>query len=152
MKKSELSVVIFMLAFCGFFYYQTVQLPPEAQSYPKFVIGLLAVLSILQLVKMLVGCHGKLAIINDHAEVWKGFLPKQFFTFFGACILFFILMYFVGFYPATLLFLIGMLKYFHINNKIILLTLVIMLAMIYLVFTMFLNVPLPEGELLGEIL
>lgn len=152
MKKSEFSVVLFMLAFCGFFYYQTVQLPAEAQSYPKFVIGLLAVLSVLQLVKMLVGCHGKLAIINDDAEVWKGFLPKQFFTFLCACILFFIFMYFIGFYPASLLFLIGMLKYFHIHNKIIILTLIVMLVMIYVVFTTFLNVPLPEGELMGEFL
>ena len=150
MKKSEFSVVLFMLVFCGFFYYQTVQLPPEAQSYPKFVISLLAVLSVLQLVKMVVGCHGKMAIVNDDAEVWKGFLPKQFFTFFGGCILFFILMHFIGFYPATLLFLIGMLKYFHINNKIIVLTLVVMMTMIYVMFTTFLNVPLPEGELLGE--
>lgn len=152
MKKSEISIVAFMLAFCGFFYYETVQLPPDAQSYPKFVIGLLTVLTVLQLVKMVVGCHGKLAILNDDAEVWKGFLPKQFFTFFGGCILFFILMYFLGFYPASLLFLIGMLKYFHIENKLILLTLVVMLVMIYVVFTTFLNVPLPEGELLGEFL
>ena len=127
-------------------------MPAEAQSYPKFVIGLLAVLSVLQLVKMLVGCHGKLAIINDDAEVWKGFLPKQFFTFLCACILFFIFMYFIGFYPASLLFLIGMLKYFHIHNKIIILTLIVMLVMIYVVFTTFLNVPLPEGELMGEFL
>ena len=52
MKKSELSVVIFMLGFCAFFFYETLQLPPAAQSYPKFVIGLLAVLTLMQLVKM----------------------------------------------------------------------------------------------------
>ena len=59
MKKSELSVVIFMLGFCAFFFYETLQLPPAAQSYPKFVIGLLAVLTLMQLVKMACSCPAK---------------------------------------------------------------------------------------------
>lgn len=55
MKKSELAIVFFMLAFCGFFYHETLLLPEKAQHYPLFVISLLAVLSVLQLVKMLIG-------------------------------------------------------------------------------------------------
>lgn len=31
MKKSELAIVVFMLAFCGFFYHETLLLPEKAQ-------------------------------------------------------------------------------------------------------------------------
>ncbi len=152
MKKSELCIVIFMLGFCGFFYNQTLELPPAAQHYPKFVIGLLAVLTVLQLIKMVVSCHGHLALVNDLPEVWKGFLPKQFFVMAGGCIAFFIAMYLIGFYPASILYLGGMLLFFHIPKKYILLTLVVLMALIYIVFSEFLNVPLPSGELLSEFL
>ena len=39
MKKSELAIVFFMLAFCGFFYHETLLLPEKAQHYPLFVIA-----------------------------------------------------------------------------------------------------------------
>lgn len=152
MKKSELCVVIFMLGFCGFFYAQTLELPPAAQSYPKFVIGLLAVTTVLQLIKMVVSCHGRIAVANDLAEVWKGFLPKQFFVMAGGCVAFFIAMFLIGFYPAAILYLGGMLLFFHIPAKYTVLTLVVLMVLIYVVFSEFLNVPLPPGELLSEFL
>ena len=80
MKKSELAIVFFMLAFCGFFYHETLLLPEKAQHYPLFVISLLAVLSVLQLVKMLIGCHGHFSLVSDADVVWKDFLPRQFVT------------------------------------------------------------------------
>ena len=113
MKKSELSVVIFMLGFCAFFFYETLQLPPAAQSYPKFVIGLLAVLTLMQLVKMACSCHGHFTIVNDLPEVWTHFLPRQFFTFLITSILFFVLMVLIGFYPSAILYLLFMLHFFH---------------------------------------
>ena len=152
MKKSELAVVIFMLVFCGFFYTQTLALPKAAQSYPLFVITLLAVLSVLQLIKMVLSCHGHLSVVNDAGTVWKDFLPKQFFTFFIGSILFFVAMYLVGFYPTALVYMALMMKYFHIPTKHAVLTIVILLVLIYGVFTEALNVPLPVGELLYDYL
>ena len=70
MKKSELSVVIFMLGFCAFFFYETLQLPPAAQSYPKFVIGLLAVLTLMQLVKMTCQKSGPISCQNSSSHSW----------------------------------------------------------------------------------
>ena len=152
MKKSELSVVIFMLGFCAFFFYETLQLPPAAQSYPKFVIGLLTVLTLMQLVKMVVTCHGSHKIVNDLPEVWKGFLPKQFFTFFFGCVGFFVLMVLFGFYIAAIIYLVGMMHYFHIAKKYMAITVVVLMVLIYIVFSEFLAVPLPDGLLLEEIL
>ena len=148
MKKSELSVVVFMLLFCAFFYSQTVQLPPLAQHYPLFVIGLLFFLTLLKFINMCLPYMKNKQIIDDFSTVWEGFQAKQFFTillgFFG----FFGLMYFLGFYVAALLFLLFALRYFRIPGKYIVLTLVVMLVIVYAVFTWFLNVPLPQGELL----
>lgn len=152
MKKSELSVVIFMLGFCAFFFYETLQLPPAAQSYPKFVIGLLAVLTLMQLVKMACSCHGHFTVINDLPEVWTNFLPKQFFTFLGASILFFILMIFIGFYPSAIIYLLFMMHFFHIEKKYMAITIVVLMVLIYVVFSEFLAVPLPDGLLVEELL
>lgn len=152
MKKSELSVVIFMLGFCAFFFYETLQLPPAAQSYPKFVIGLLTVLTLMQLVKMGVSSHGHYKVVNDLPEVWKGFLSRQFFTFFFGCIGFFVLMYLVGFYLAAIIYLVGMMHYFRIAGKYMAITVVVLMVLIYVVFSEFLAVPLPDGMLLEEIL
>ena len=138
MKKSELAIVFFMLAFCGFFYHETLLLPEKAQHYPLFVISLLAVLSVLQLVKMLTGCHGH--------------LPRQFVTFFLASILFFVGMYFIGFYLTAILYMGFMMHYFKIEKKYIVLTTAVLLALIYGVFSESLNVPLPVGELFYDIL
>lgn len=152
MKKSELSVVIFMLGFCAFFFYETLQLPPAAQSYPKFVIGLLAVLSLMQLVKMACSCHGHFTVINDLPEVWTNFLPKQFFTFLGASILFFILMIFIGFYPSAIIYLLFMMHFFHIEKKYMAITVLVLMVLIYVVFSEFLAVPMPDGLLVEELL
>ena len=161
MKKSELSVVIFMLGFCAFFFYETLQLPPAAQSYPKFVIGLLAVLTLMQLVKMACSCHGHFTVINDLPEVWTHFLPRQFFTFLAASILrrrplvrlgSFVLMVLIGFYPAAILYLVFMMHFFHIEKKYMAITVVVLMVLIYIVFSEFLAVPLPAGLLLDELL
>ncbi|MCI2110676.1 MAG: tripartite tricarboxylate transporter TctB family protein [Acidaminococcaceae bacterium] len=148
MKKSELSVIVFMLLFCAFFFYETVQLPVLAQRYPLFVIGLLAFLTLLKFFNMCLAYMKDKKIIDDFSTVWKSFLPKQFFTVFLGFLGFFGLMYFLGFYIAALVFLLFALIFFKIPKKYIVLTLVVMLVIVYAVFTWFLNVPLPEGMLI----
>ena len=150
MKKSELCVVGFMLVFCGFFYYETMQLPPLAQSYPLFVICLLACLSLLKLVNMFLAYLKSKDFVDDNATVWHGFKKKQFFTVFLASVLFFVVMYFFGFYVASLVYLVFCLRYFQISKKNTIITITAMLIIVYLVFSTFLNVPLPPGELISN--
>ena len=152
MKKSELSVVVFMLAFCAFFFYETIQLPPLAQHYPLFVIGLLAFLTILKFINMFLAYMKDKKIIDDFSTVWASFLPKQFSTMFLGFLGFFGLMYFLGFYVASLAFLLYALVFFKIPRKYIALTLVVMLVIVYAVFTWFLNVPLPAGVILENLI
>lgn len=151
MKKSELCVIVFMLLFSGFFFYNTMDLPPEAQTYPRFIIGLLVALTILKLVLMILASKkSKEKIINDDADVWEGLLPKQFAVVCVASLLYFVLMYFFGFYVASLAYLVYCLHFFHISLKYSIITILTMLVLIYAVFTIFLNVPLPTGEILSQ--
>ena len=65
MKKSELAIVFFMLAFCGFFYHETLLLPEKAQHYPLFVISLQADQTELQLEKMLIGSNSHFTLVSE---------------------------------------------------------------------------------------
>jgi hypothetical protein len=91
-------------------------------------------------------------VINDLSETFKGFQPKQFWTMFAAFLGFFALMYFFGFYVASLIYILFCLQYFHIPKKYMALVLLVMLVLTYFTFSWFLNVPLPKGEILGEFL
>ena len=101
---------------------------------------------------MLIGCHGHFSLVSDADVVWKDFLPRQFVTFFLASILFFVGMYFIGFYLTAILYMGFMMHYFKIEKKYIVLTTAVLLALIYGVFSESLNVPLPVGELFYDIL
>ena len=90
--------------------------------------------------------------INDLPEVWTHFLPRQFFTFLAASILFFVLMVLIGFYPAAILYLVFMMHFFLIEKKYMAITVVVLMVLIYIVFSEFLAVPLPAGLLLDELL
>ena len=41
MKKTDIGVVLFMYAVCGFFYYHMTKLKASSQTYPRFTIILL---------------------------------------------------------------------------------------------------------------
>ena len=69
-----------------------------------------------------------------------------------ASILFFVGMYFIGFYLTAILYMGFMMHYFKIEKKYIVLTTAVLLALIYGVFSESLNVPLPVGELFYDIL
>ena len=45
MKKTDIGVVAFMYAVCALFLVMTLQLPKAAQTYPLFIIALLAALT-----------------------------------------------------------------------------------------------------------
>ena len=71
---------------------------------------------------------------------------------FAAFLGFFVLMYFFGFYVASLIYILFCLQYFKIPKKYMALVLLVMLVLTYFTFSWFLNVPLPKGEILGEFL
>ena len=113
MKKTDIGVVAFMYAVCGYFYSQTLQLKADSQTYPKFTIILLFGLTTLYLVEMIIAAkrHG---VESGVDEVFKDFVPAQFFVCLCAAILYLVCIHFLGFYIATVLFMAAVLLYLRV--------------------------------------
>lgn len=145
MKKTDIGVVGFMYAVCILFLVMTLQLKPAAQVYPLFIIILLAALTTLYVVQMVIGAKKK--GVTSGLEDFEGFLPKQFFPILVMIIAYLAVMYFAGFYIATLLFMVGSLLFLKVPKWQIVVTTLVILVLVYCAFTMFLGVKLPAGLL-----
>ena len=146
MKKTDIGVVVVMYAICAFFYYMTMQLKAESQVYPLFTIALLFGLTTLYLLQMLFRAkrHG---VESGTDEVFDGFEKIQFFVCFICVLSYLILVRFLGFYPATILFMLAVLIFLKVPVLHIVITVVALNVMIYFAFTKFLGVKLPSGIL-----
>ena len=145
MKKTDIGVVAFIYAVCLLFLVMTLRLPSAAQTYPLFIIILLAALTTLYAVQMAMGA--KKRGVTSGLEDFEGFLPKQFFPVLGMVIVYLVVMYFAGFYIATLLFMAVCLLFLKVPKWQILLSTGVILALVYCAFTLFLKVKLPVGLL-----
>ncbi len=147
MKKTDIGVVVVMYAICAFFYYMTVQLKPESQTYPTFTIALLFGLTTLYLLQMLFRAR-KNGVEDDKQVVFKDFLPVQFFVCVGLVVLYLVMMHFLGFYISTVIFMAAVLLFLKVPVKHSIIVVVAIILLVYLAFGLFLQVKLPQGELL----
>lgn len=148
MKKTDIGVVGFMYAVCGLFYYMTLELKEAAQIYPRFIIALLFILTTLYVIQMGIAAK-KHGIINDVKETFAGFLPKQFFVILAMIITYLVLMYNVGFYISTTLFMVSCLLFLKVPKWQIAVTTLVIIGLVYGAFTQFLGVRLPAGVLMS---
>ena len=147
MKKTDIGVVVFMYAVCGFFYYFTLQLKASSQTYPKFTIYLLFGLTTLYLVQMLVAAK-KHGVESGVDVVFKDFQPAQFFVCLAATILYLAAIHFFGFYISTVVFMAAVLLYLKVPPLFTAITIVVIVGLIYFAFQQFLGVKLPTGTLM----
>ena len=145
MKKTDIGVVAFIYAVCLLFLVMTLRLPSAAQTYPLFIIILLSALTTLYVAQMALAA--KKSGITSGLEDFEGFLPKQFFPILGMVVVYLVIMYFAGFYIATLLFMAACLLFLKVPKWQILLSTAVILALVYCAFTLFLKVRLPAGLL-----
>ena len=150
MKKTDIGVVVFMYLVCGYFYYHMLQLKASSQTYPRFTIILLFALTTLYLVQMLVAAK-KYGVESGVNEVFKDFMPAQFFVCLAATILYLVCIYFFGFYISTVLFMACVLLYLKVPPLFTLITIVVIIALIYFAFQKFLGVKLPVGTVIKAI-
>ncbi|MEG1801423.1 MAG: tripartite tricarboxylate transporter TctB family protein [Oscillospiraceae bacterium] len=146
MKKTDLGVVGFMYAVCALFLVMTQQIKQEARAYPTFVIILLFLLTTLYVIQMIIAAK-RFGVTSGVAEVFEGFLPKQFFVIFIMIVLYLIAMYYIGFYISTVVFIIVSLLFLKVPKLHILLTSLFIVGLVYGAFTLFLGVKLPMGLL-----
>ena len=74
-------------------------------------------------------------------------MGRQFFFIVGSCIGYMVLMYLAGFYIASVVYLVGVMWRLQVPKLHLGLTVIVLALLIYIVFTLFLKVPLPMGIL-----
>ncbi|MCR5347741.1 MAG: tripartite tricarboxylate transporter TctB family protein [Fretibacterium sp.] len=145
MKKTDIGVCAVMYSVCLFFLTMTLQLPKAAQIYPLCIIVLLAALTTLHVINMVIAALRQ--GVTSGLEDFKDFLPAQFFPIFGMVMVYLALMPWVGFYLSSALFMLGALLFLRVKWWQILLAGIVLLALVYGAFTVFLGVRLPAGQL-----
>ena len=140
MKKTDIGVVAFVYAVALFFLSMTLKLPKPAQAYPLFIIVLLLALTTLYVVQMIIGAKKK--GVESGMEDFKEFFPVL-----AMIVVYLVLMYFVGFYISTALFMVVSLLFLKVKKWQILLSTAVILVLVYCAFTLFLGVKLPMGIL-----
>ncbi|MBQ2895548.1 MAG: tripartite tricarboxylate transporter TctB family protein [Oscillospiraceae bacterium] len=146
MKKTDIGVVAFMYAVCAFFYVYSFDLSDSSKSYPRFTIMLLFGLTTLYLIQMVIKAR-KYGVESGVDEIFEGFQVKQFFVSLALVIVYFLMMKYLGFFSATIIYLVAALVYLRVPVLHSVITVVGVNVMIYLAFVMFLGVKLPKGLL-----
>lgn len=146
MRKTDIGVVGFMYGVCALFLFMCMDLKKEAQIYPLCIIALLFVLTSLYVVQMIIAAK-KEGVTSGVKEIFQGFQPKQFFVVLGMLILYLVGMYYLGFYITTIALMLGCLLFLKVPKWQILIATVVIIALVYGAFTLFLGVKLPVGLL-----
>ena len=147
MKKTDIGVVVFMYAVCGFFYYHMTKLKAASQTYPRFTIILLFGLTTLYLIQMIVAAK-KFGVESGVDTVFKDFQPLQFFVYLCATILYLVCIHLFGFYIPTVIFMAAIMLYLKVPPLYACITIVVIVALIYFAFQRFLGVKLPVGTVI----
>ncbi len=147
MKKSDIGVIGFIYLVALTFYVMTIELPEEAQTYPLGLIIALTVLNTLYLLRCLVKWSLTKQLENDLPKIFEGFQAKQFAGIVLGCVLFLVMMHYLGYYVASAIYLVGTMLFLKVKKWQIAIVLVCLVALVYAVFSLFLQVPLPLGVL-----
>ena len=146
MKKTDIGVVVFMYAFCAFFYAYSTSISDSSKNYPLFTITLLFGLTTLYLIQMILAAR-KFGVESGVDTVFAGFKALQFTLSLVLTIVYFFLVKYLGFFSATTLFMIASFIYLKVPVLHSAIALVAMNLLIYLAFVQFLGVRLPSGIL-----
>ena len=147
MKKTDLGVVGFMYAVCAFFYVYSFDLKKGSETYPLFTIALLFGLTTLYLIQMIIAAR-KFGVESGVDTVFAGFKAVQFFVAVVLTVVYFFLMKYLGFFSATILYMVAALVYLKVPVIHTVIAVVSVNVMIYVAFVEFLGVRLPKGFLI----
>ncbi len=149
MKDSDLGVIVVIYAIATWFLVMTVQLPDPAQSYPLILIPALYVCNTLLLIKQVMSYTRHKLFINDLKQIFKAFLPGQFFGVIAGCLIYLALLNYLGYYISSVLYLLLAQFFLKVRPIPALISCVVVIGVTYLVFSLFLRVPLPTGIFFG---
>jgi putative tricarboxylic transport membrane protein len=153
MGRQDFYVAIFLLVFCGLAYGVSYPYPHASAYFPHIIILLLAIMSGALLGKsILEGRKEKIAADRTTGvkgpSSWKKEGARKVILMLAVFILYLLVMSSVGFYLTTFIYLPVMIWLLGVRKiKVVVLSTFFVLIFIYLVFSAFLKVPIPEGIL-----
>lgn len=139
-KKSNLLLCFGFFIFLGIYGFFLRGLSESDSLYPKFVLTLLAVFTVAM----------TLQVVMSKTDEYKtslfiGFQKRQFFSVMAEGVIYLILINLLGYFTSTLLFVGGLLLTLGTPKKMSAIVTVGFCIFIYLVFRVFLGVPVPRG-------
>ncbi|WP_027128744.1 tripartite tricarboxylate transporter TctB family protein [Fusobacterium perfoetens] len=138
-KKYIAVIIIYIVTFS--FFIQSFSLIKDAGLFPRLISGVLIFLNTLYALEIYRGKDNKKKKKDD-------MLPNKLVGIIVLSTLYVILVNFLGYVITTLIYLPVTMKYLGIkNNKIIFLSSIISVVVIYLCFVTLLDVPIPTGIL-----
>ena len=146
MKKTDIGVVVFMYAVCGLFLGMSGSLSDSSRTYPLFTIALLFGLTTLYLLTMVAKAK-KNGVESGKEELLEGFEGLQLFVCIALTVVYMLLIRYLGFFSATILFMLAVLLYLRVPIFATVLATAVINLLVYLAFVKFLGVRLPGGLL-----
>ena len=146
MKKTDVGVVVFMYAVCGLFLSMSGSLSDSSRTYPLFTIALLFGLTTLYLLTMVVKAK-KNGVESGTEELLEGFEGLQLLVCIALTVVYMLLIRYLGFFSATILFMLAVLLYLRVPILATVLATAVINLLVYFAFSKFLGVRLPGGLL-----
>ena len=146
MRKYDKFLTIGLFILEAFYFILIKQLPPKAARYPYFVLGLMVFLTLLLAINTFLI---KPKNTEDKEEdQFKGNLYGQFFLIMALSAVYVILIDIIGFFVTTAIYLFVTMVILKSNIKWNIVVSIVFPIFLYLVFVLFLKVPVPRGFLL----
>lgn len=140
MKKADIKLGFVILGISIVYYFMTSQIPEKAAFYPKFVAILLALLSIVFLIKTAMTNYK-----SSNESMFKGMQVKQYFFVIAVAFVYVSLINILGYFTSTFIFVTICLLGLKAKKLYAFLTAAGFCAFIFIAFKILLRVPLPKG-------
>ena len=147
MRKYDKFLTIGLFILEAFYFLLIKQLPPKAARYPYFVLGLMVFLTLLLAINTFL-IKPKNTEENKEEDQFKGNLYGQFFLVIALSTVYVILIDIIGFFVTTAIYLFVTMVILKSNIKWNIVVSIVFPIFLYLVFVLFLKVPVPRGFLL----
>ena len=147
MRKYDRFLTIGLFILEAFYFILIKQLPAKAARYPYFVLGLMVFLTLLLAINTFL-IKPKNSEEDKEEDQFKGNLYGQFFLIMALSAVYVILIDIIGFFVTTAIYLFVTMIVLKSNIKWNIVVSIVFPIFLYLVFVLFLKVPVPRGFLL----
>lgn len=147
-KKGELIICIICFLTCIYFFVLTINFPSEARFFPQFCIFSLAFLCLIDILYYLFSFRGQKVKVKENKKKDKNYDNKKYLSTLTFSIIYIAIINIIGFFTASFIYLFLLMHFLGTKNKMLILYICVGVEIgIYIVFHLFLNVPLEKGIL-----